>query len=107
MASTPNGSGGQYRLVYSEQARNALKGLLQKAKALGRAAEVAAAVKEIEGQLRTQPTVFGEPVYDLQHARLQVRAAIVGPLAVTYGVDEDKHLVYIVLPFRPLTSSGL
>jgi hypothetical protein len=107
MASTPNGSGGQYRLVYSEQARTALKELLQKAKGLGRKAEVAAAVKKIEGRLRTQPTTFGEPVYDLQHARLQVRSAIVGPLAVTYGVDEDNHLVYVVLPFKPLTSSGL
>ena len=58
MASTPNGSGGQYRLVYSEKVRAALKDLLKRARAVGRDAEVVAAVRAIEGCLRTQPTVF-------------------------------------------------
>jgi hypothetical protein len=107
MASTPNGDGEQYRLSYSEKARTALKALLEKAKALGKAEEVAAAVQAIERNLRTRPMAFGEPLYSLPHAGLQVRTAIVGPLGVSYGVDEERRLVYVVLPLRPLSGSGL
>ena len=105
--STPNGSGGQYQVVYSGRARIALKGLLQKAKDLGWLAEVKAAVKKIDGYLQTPPATFGEPVYELPDAHLQVRKGVVSPLVITYGVDEANHLVHVGVPIIALPSSGL
>jgi hypothetical protein len=32
---------------------------------------------------------------------------VVPPLVVQYVLDEEKRLVMVVLPFRPLTRSGL
>ena len=105
--SMPNGRGGHYRVVYSGTARIALKELLRKAKDLGRLTEVEAALKRIDGFLQTQPAAFGEPEYELRHAHLQVRKGVVSPLVVTYGLDEENHLVHIGRPIMPLPSSGL
>lgn len=99
--SSPNGSGGQFKVIYSETVREALKTLIQTAKAKGMDALVRAALKEIDSQLATTPTTFGEPLYDLKAVGLHVRTAIITPLAVVFSVDEEAHRVYVLLPFKP------
>jgi hypothetical protein len=106
-ASAPNGSGELFRVVYSENVRTALRNLLERANARGRLDEFEAAVRTIDSHLQQRPTVFGEPRNDLQQAGLQVRAGSVKPLAVTFAVDEERHLVYVVLPFQPLPGTDI
>ena len=105
--SAPNGSSGRYRVIYSEYVRTALKDLLKRAKAKGVADAVLSALKKIDAELHTHPSVFGEPTYDLHEMHLQARTAVVTPLAVYYAVDEERRLVYILVPIRPLSESGL
>jgi hypothetical protein len=102
-----NGSGGLYRVVYSELVQNALKELLERARQKGILTEVLAAVKEIDGRLHNDPTVFGEPHKNLKHKKGQVRVAFVRPLAVEYAVHEKQRVVFITQPLQPLPETGL
>jgi hypothetical protein len=102
-----NGGAGHFRVVYSKRVLKALSGLLTKARALGKFDEFAAAVRKIHGSLQTQPFIFGEPIYTLPNLALRTRKGSVRPLVVTYSVDEERRLVYVVQPLTPLPSSGL
>src|ERR1700736_5303637 len=93
---TPNGSAAHFRVVYSEAVRIALRDLLAKARAIGKLDEVAAAARGIHGHLQPQPFVFGEPLYTLPNLTLLARQGSVRPLVVTYVVDEERRLVYVV-----------
>lgn len=104
---TGNGSGGLYKVAYSELVQNAVQDLLERARAKGILTEVLAALKEIDGRLHRDPTVFGEPHNDLVHGQGKLRAAVVGPLAIVYAVYEAERKVLVSLPLRPLPSSGL
>jgi hypothetical protein len=104
---TPNGSGGHFRVVYSKTVLTALGDLLAKARAAGKLDEFVAAVRSIHGSLQTQPLVFGEPLYTLPNLALRARKGSVRPLVVTYTVDEERRLVYVVRPLLPLQNSGL
>jgi hypothetical protein len=102
-----NGSGGVYRVIYSGLVQTALKDLLERAKQKGILTEVAAAVREIDGRLHTDPHVFGEPYKNVKHKKGQVRVAFVRPVAVEYAVYEKEHLVFVSKPLRPLPEAGL
>jgi hypothetical protein len=104
---TPNGNAGHFRVVYSKMVLLALSDLLARARAAGKLPEVAAAIRTIHGSLQTQPLVFGEPLYTLPNLRLPARQGAVRPLAVTYTVDEERRLVYVVRPLKFLQDSGL
>ncbi len=104
---TPNGSAGHFRVVYSKTVLMALGDLLARARAVGQLDEVASAVRTIHGSLQTQPLVFGEPLYTLPNLGLRARQGSVRPLVVTYTVDEERRLVYVVRPLKPLQNSGL
>jgi hypothetical protein len=93
-----NGSGGLFKVAYSDAVRNALKELLKRAQEQGRIADVMAALKEINGRLHTDPTVFGEPFLNLKHLQGQMRHAVVGPLAVEFGVHPKSRHVFVVKP---------
>jgi hypothetical protein len=51
-----------------------LKDLLTRAKEKGVADAVLSALKQIDAELHTNPSVFGEPTYDLHEMDLQARA---------------------------------
>jgi hypothetical protein len=61
----------------------------------GRGKAVTRALRKIIDQLENDPWNFGEPAYGLPSLRMQVRTAIVRPLAVDFGVCEDRTLVFI------------
>lgn len=41
------------------------------------------------------PSEFGEPLYRLPALKIQVRTSIVPPLAIHFGVCEERPLVFI------------
>jgi hypothetical protein len=61
----------------------------------GRGEIVVRAFQEIISRLKKDPHEFGEPNYNLPALRLQLRQAIVLPLAVHYAVSLDRPIVYL------------
>jgi hypothetical protein len=100
MAKPVNGPAGAYRVTYPESVRAALRILGRKALEVGRADELADALREIDGRLRTEPVGFGEPSYRLRHLGLLKCLGSRPPLYVYYAVDEVRRIVY-VMEFRP------
>ncbi len=96
----------RYRVSYSGRVREELRALLARARGLGRAPEVLAAVKEIDRRLQIYPQ-FGQPLRDLTLEPAQVWIGVVPPLTVQYVLDEARHAVFVVVPLLPLPSSGL
>jgi len=96
-----------YRVVYSGLCREETKQLLAHARANGRFTEVAQAVRDIHTRLEWIPLDFGEPLRDLKQLGIQVRIGTIPPLVVRFGADQNRHLVYVSLPFDLLPKSGL
>jgi hypothetical protein len=105
--SQPKGSVPPYRVVYSEQCRQATRHLLERARAKGRFAEVAQAVRGIDTRLQWIPLDFGEPLQYLGPLGVKKHIGVLPSLVVRYGVDEDRRTVYVSLPFGLLPKSGL
>jgi hypothetical protein len=104
--SEPSGNPAGYRVVYSERVRIELKELLTSAAARGLGQQALNAVKEIDARLRVYPQ-FGEPLRDLNTAGETVWTGTIPPLVVQYIIDEEKRLVFVVVPLKPLPESGL
>jgi hypothetical protein len=72
-----------------------LKQLHAQAMQSGNGPRFLAALEHILDQLHAAPTEFGEPLYELPALRLWVRQAVVAPLVVDYGVDQDQAVVFV------------
>jgi hypothetical protein len=72
-----------------------LRRLQRQASAEARGEEFLAAIKQIYQRLRQDPTVFGEPAYRLPALKMQVRSAVIFPVAVHFAISEDQQLVFI------------
>ncbi|MFO0970326.1 MAG: hypothetical protein U0793_32660 [Gemmataceae bacterium] len=83
-----------YRVAYSEQVRERFLVLADIARERGDGAAFAAALKEFHRRLSIYPQ-FGEPLTDLKHESGQVWIGIVHPLAMRYGVFEDRRTVIV------------
>ncbi len=105
MSETPTGPD-PYRVVYSEHVRNELRDLAARAKSRGLGRQVLAALKEIDRRLHIYPQ-FGEPLLDLKLEPAQVWIGVIPPLVVQYVLDDERRLVMVVVPIRPLPNSGL
>lgn len=81
-----------YRVEYSERVRQRLLALADAARQRGDGEEFTAALKEFDRRLRIYPQ-FGEPLVDLRKERGQVWIGIVRPLAMRYGVFDERRLV--------------
>jgi hypothetical protein len=57
--------------------------------------QIAVAFETIVQKLKSDPNQVGEPFYRLAELRLQVRTVVLGPLAITFAVSEDRPLVFI------------
>jgi hypothetical protein len=92
---------------YSERVRQRLQALAEEAKGRGDGAQFAAALKEFHRRLGIYPQ-FGEPLFDLKTERGQIYQGIIRPLAMRYGVYEDRRLVMVAdLPtLLPMSSQG-
>jgi hypothetical protein len=64
-----------------------------------------AALREFYRRLRVYPQ-FGDPLTDLQHEAGQIRIGIVPPLAMRYGVLEERRQVFVAALPVLLPKSG-
>jgi hypothetical protein len=87
--------------------RDAAKKLLVRAKAKGRFDELAQSIRGINTRLEWIPLDFGEPLQVFIHLGIEEYIGCVAPLVVRYDVDEQRHIVYVSLPFNLLPKSGL
>ncbi len=83
-----------YRVVYSERVRQRLLASADAARERGDGEAFLAAVREFHRRLGLYPQC-GEPLIDLTHERGQVYLGIVRPLAMRYGVFEERRVVMV------------
>ena len=83
-----------YRVSYSARARERLVELAAVARARGDGEAFVAALREFDHRLRVYPQ-FGDPLIDLLAEAGQVRLGAVPPLAMRYGVLEDRRQVLV------------
>jgi hypothetical protein len=95
-----------YRVVYSERVREQLKALAAEAIRRGDGEQFAVALKEFHRRLRIYPQ-FGDPLFDLVGDPGQVCNGIIRPLAMRYGIYEDRRLVIVGSPPQLLPKAGL
>jgi hypothetical protein len=94
-----------YRVVYSEQVRQRLLALADVARERGDGEAFAAALKEFHRRLSLYPQ-FGEPLIELTQEPGQVWLGIVRPLAMRYGVFDDRRVVMVAETPVLLPKSG-
>jgi hypothetical protein len=95
-----------YQVIYSASARSALIDIAVRANQVGRGAEYAAVVAEMEQWLRIYPQ-FGEPIIDLKTDVGQILIAAFAPLMIRYAISETRRHVYVAAPPRLLPRSGI
>ena len=95
-----------YRVSYSGRVLYAIKELILRARQLGIAPQVLAAVREIDRRLQLYPQ-FGQPLQDLSISNAQIWIGVVPPLVVHYVIDEDRRQVMVLQPPSPFSNSGL
>src|SRR5260370_25393359 len=79
----------------SRQVLKTLKAIQIRAKKAGKGKQFLEALRAINDRLRNNPKGFGEPLYRLPSLKLVVYAAVLYPLAVHYGVHQEKPLVFL------------
>ena len=80
--------------MYSDRVRQRLLALADVARDRGDGEEFLAALKEFDRRLGVYPQ-FGEPLIDLTHELGQVWIGIVRPLAMRYGVFDERRVVMV------------
>src|SRR6476646_599721 len=83
-----------YRVVYSERVRQRWVTLADVARDRGDGEACLAALREFDRRLRLYPQ-FGEPLTDLSREPGQVWIGIVRPLAMRYGVFDERRVVMV------------
>ncbi|TMQ33249.1 MAG: hypothetical protein E6K70_14150 [Planctomycetota bacterium] len=84
-----------YEIVSSAAINAACRKLLRKAVQLGKGKEFVRGARIIINKLQNEALTFGEPHFHLRHLELEIRIAIVSPLAICYGVHEKSRSVFI------------
>lgn len=97
----------RFRVTYSGRFRAQVQQLLERASEVGRFAEIAAVLRGIHTRLEWIPLDFGEPLVDHVELKLREYVGTLAPIAVTYAVDEERRIVYVSVPFRLYSNSGL
>lgn len=106
MTDVPGSAPERYKVSYSQLVRDSLAELLARAKDAGCGKEFLQAAKEIAELLQVYPQ-FGEPLMDLPHSSGQIWHGTIGPLVVRYAIYEDRRLVMVGEPLKPLPNSGI
>jgi hypothetical protein len=94
MASSANG-GEEFELHLSATIAESTRSMLREAIRAGNGKAVLAAFRRIVERLTRHAATFGEPLYHLPTLQLQIRHAVVRPLAVDFAVSLTRHEVYI------------
>lgn len=92
---TPTGPEANYHVHNSGAIKDDFLRLQVIAARQGRGDELLRAGRAVFKRLQTDPWAFGEPLYRLSALRMQVRSAVIAPLAIDFAVSEDRSDVYI------------
>jgi len=93
--SAPASEPAPYRVAYSERVRQRLLALADVDRERGDGEAFLAALREFHRRLGLYPQ-FGEPLTDLTQEPGQVWLGFVRPLAMRYGVFDERRLVLVV-----------
>jgi hypothetical protein len=93
---TAGGTEPHYRVIYSDVVRERLKQLADRAKQLGIGRAYLDSLRGLDQRLHKDPLHFGEALFRLKPAGLEVRVGGVRFLFERYGVDEQRRLVYVI-----------
>lgn len=92
----PSSNGGPpFRLEISGAIRELILRLQRQASEQGRGELFIQAMEKLFNDLRYEAATVGEPLYNLPVMQVQVRATIVHPIALHYGVDFVRRIVYL------------
>jgi hypothetical protein len=94
MPATDNG-GRRFRLDVSAVVAESMRALFRRAAQAGKGKPVLQAYRRIVQRLEASADSFGEPLYYLTNLQVEVRHAVIGPIAVDYGVMLSRNLVFI------------
>jgi len=94
-----------YQVVDSERVRADLVRLAAKARLCGMGPQFLASLMELDQRLRIYPQ-FYQPVYNLKLEPVQIWIGVVPPLVVRYALDDERRLVMVATPIKPLPNSG-
>jgi hypothetical protein len=89
------GNGGHYQVLCSGRILQTLRRLHAQALTEGRGGAMRSALRRLVLRLHHDPTVVGEPLYQLPALRMQVRSTALLPLVIDFAVCEDRPLVFI------------
>lgn len=92
MATDPNP---RFTLSWNRRGLDRLRGLGERAKALGALAEWVATLRRLIDRLETDPRGCGDPLYPLRSLKLMMYRAIVDRVEVRYGVHDTEPVVFI------------
>jgi hypothetical protein len=86
---------GAWRVEFSQAIARDLRELQLKAEREGRGAKTIEAMERIHDRMSRDPMEFGEPLYRLPVMKIQNRQAVIAPVAVDFGVCEDRPVVFV------------
>jgi hypothetical protein len=86
----------EFKVIYTDPVREALRVLVQRATVAGQAGVLLTALKALDRHLKFEPFAFGECLYTLKQANLEVRVGGEEFLSVRFGVHLEKNLVIVI-----------
>lgn len=95
MSAQGNGERPPYEVRFAGRSRVLVTQLHVRAAKAGKGREFLKALRRIITHLQESPLTFGEPLYRLPALKLLVRQGAVLPLVVTFGVHDERPLVFI------------
>jgi hypothetical protein len=105
----PADPGGSYRVSTPGPILQQLRAWAERAVKLGLRDEFAADLRAVQEELATNPLTWGEPRFTLPGRNVRVHQGAVPLLHVTYGVDEQARVVFVMrvrlLPNSPLADT--
>lgn len=84
-----------YKVVRSELHRIKLLEWIEKAADLDKRKAFVEILQEVERRLKFDPSVWGDPIFDLRKLQLQVFRGIHKCFVVEFGVHEEQRIVFI------------
>ena len=90
----PNG-GISYEVYCSGVIAQSIRQIHKQAVREGRGETMVAAFREAVHQIEKGARKLGEPLYRLPVLRMQIRQALIRPIAIEFAVCEDRPLVFI------------
>jgi hypothetical protein len=91
----PGNGGPLYQVYCSGAVAESIREVHQQATREGRGQAMVDAFRRAVERLRQEPKKFGEGLYRLPALRMQVRTALIRPLALDFAVCLDRPLVFI------------